>query len=122
VAEVVNSSIHPLQNLHVGKKLTASFQANDAAVLTWRKDLIARGFVGLETLLAETAGAFCVGDGFSLADCCVVPQVLNARRFEVDLSPYPTILRMEKVALAHPGVIVSHPARQVDTPAEARQA
>jgi maleylacetoacetate isomerase len=119
IAEVVNSGIHPLQNLHVGKKLAHDFQASEAAQKQWRMDVINKGFAGLETLLAQTAGAFCVGDAFSLADCCVAPQVLNARRFDVDLSPYPTILRMEKAALSHPAVIASHPDRQPDTPTKA---
>ena len=120
VAEVVNSGIHPLQNMRVVKKLGAEYGADDAAQQRWRADFIARGFVGLETLLHETAKTHCVGEAFSLADCCLVPQVLNARRFGVDLAPYPTIRRLEEGLLAHPAIVKSHPERQPDTPAEAR--
>lgn len=116
IAEVVNSGIHPLQNMRVGRKLAETYKATDAQQLEWKQAFIARGFEGLERLLQETSRACCVGDAFSLADCCVVPQVANARRFHVDLTPYPTIVRLEKALLEHPAIAASHPRRQPDTP------
>lgn len=120
VAEVVNSGIHPLQNMRVVKKLKTDYGADEAKQTEWRVWAIARGFEGLEALLKETAGKCCVGDELSLADCCVVPQVNNARRFKVDLTPYPTILRLETALLEHPAIAATHPKRQIDTPADQR--
>jgi glutathione S-transferase len=57
---------------------------------------VAEGFGAIETILARSAGAFCVGDAPSLADVCLVPQVYNGRRYECDLAPYPTILRIDE--------------------------
>ncbi|ELW49863.1 Maleylacetoacetate isomerase [Tupaia chinensis] len=74
----------------------------------------------LEQILQSTAGKYCVGDQVSMADLCLVPQVANADRFKVDLSPYPTISRINKTLLALEAFQVSHPCRQPDTPAELR--
>ncbi|GAB1297667.1 Maleylacetoacetate isomerase [Apodemus speciosus] len=76
--------------------------------------------VTLEKILQSTAGKYCVGDEVSMADVCLVPQVANAERFKVDLSPYPTISHINKALLALEAFQVSHPCRQPDTPAELR--
>uniref|UniRef100_A0A2K6G770 Maleylacetoacetate isomerase n=1 Tax=Propithecus coquereli TaxID=379532 RepID=A0A2K6G770_PROCO len=88
--------------------------------LTWAQNAITSGFSALEQILQSTAGRYCVGDEVSMADLCLVPQVANAERFKVDLTPYPTISRINKTLLALEAFQVSHPCRQPDTPAELR--
>uniref|UniRef100_A0A8C5VX50 Maleylacetoacetate isomerase n=1 Tax=Microcebus murinus TaxID=30608 RepID=A0A8C5VX50_MICMU len=88
--------------------------------LTWAQNAITSGFNALERILQSTAGRYCVGDEVSMADLCLVPQVANAERFKVDLTPYPTISRINKTLLALEAFQVSHPCRQPDTPAELR--
>ncbi|XP_013923563.1 PREDICTED: maleylacetoacetate isomerase [Thamnophis sirtalis] len=74
----------------------------------------------LEQILKETAGCYCVGDEVTMADLCLVPQVYNAERFKVDLTPYPTISRINKALLELEAFQSSHPSRQPDTPPELR--
>uniref|UniRef100_A0A8W4FEL3 Maleylacetoacetate isomerase n=1 Tax=Sus scrofa TaxID=9823 RepID=A0A8W4FEL3_PIG len=88
--------------------------------LTWAQRVIAPGFNALEQILQSTAGKYCMGDEVSMADLCLVPQVANAERYKVDLSPYPTISRINKSLLALEAFQVSHPSRQPDTPPELR--
>src|SRR3546814_15696304 len=68
-----------------------------SGVRAWYEHWIARGFGALEARLAESpdTGRFCHGDAPGMADCCLVPQVYNARRYDCDLSDYPTITRIE---------------------------
>ncbi|KAM5273779.1 maleylacetoacetate isomerase isoform 3-T3 [Ctenodactylus gundi] len=88
--------------------------------LAWAQKAINTGFKALEQILPSTAGKFCVGDEVSMADLCLVPQVANAERFKVDLTPYPTISRINKTLLSLEAFQISHPCRQPDTPAELR--
>ncbi|XP_032261563.1 maleylacetoacetate isomerase isoform X2 [Phoca vitulina] len=102
------------QNLSVLKQVGQENQ------LTWAQKVIRSGFNALEQILRSTAGKYCVGDEVSVADLCLVPQVANAERFKVDLTPYPTISRINKTLLALEAFQVSHPCRQPDTPPELR--
>lgn len=74
IVEIICSGIQPLQNRivleHLGKE----------ASMAWAQHWISRGFRGLEGVLAASSGKYCVGDEISMADCCLVPQVFNARR------------------------------------------
>lgn len=106
ICEVIASGIQPLQNLivliHVGEEKKKE----------WAQHWITRGFRAVEKLLSTSAGKFCVGDEVSLADCCLVPQVFNARRFHVDLRPFPTILRVDRELEGHPAFRAAHPSNQ----------
>ncbi|XP_072478466.1 maleylacetoacetate isomerase isoform X4 [Notamacropus eugenii] len=88
--------------------------------LPWVQAVISSGFGALESILQSTAGKYCVGNEISMADLCLVPQVANAERFKVDLSPYPTINRINKTLFTIEAFQVSHPSRQPDTPPELR--
>uniref|UniRef100_A0A4X2LFS7 Maleylacetoacetate isomerase n=1 Tax=Vombatus ursinus TaxID=29139 RepID=A0A4X2LFS7_VOMUR len=101
-------------NLSVLKKV------GQEAQLTWAQEVISSGFEALEHILQSTAGKYCVGNEISMADLCLVPQVANAQKFKVDLSPYPIINRINKTLLAMEAFQVSHPSRQPDTPPELR--
>lgn len=114
LVEAVNSSIQPYQNLKVLRRLELELGADKAAVHAWAAHFIARGFDGLEVLLARTAGRFAFGDAPTLADVVLTPQVFNARRFSVDLSAYPTISRVEAEAQTLPAFQAAAPERQPD--------
>lgn len=114
--EIINSDIQPLQNLAVLKKLIADHNFTDDQKVTWIRHWISLGFESYEALLQKTAGEYSVGDTPSMADCFLIPQVYNAKRFQVDLSRFPTIARINEKALKHPAFIDAHPDNQIDTP------
>jgi len=86
--------MHPLNNLRVLQYLTGPLALNDAQKIEWIQHWLKAGFSALEQRLAKTCGQFCVGDVVTLADLCLVPQVYNAERFALDMTPYPQISRI----------------------------
>ena len=94
MALTVACEIHPLNNLRVLQYLTQTLGVDEAAKNTWYHHWVASGFAALETLLIRHSGRYCFGDTVTLADLCLVPQVYNAQRFNVDLTPYPNIMRV----------------------------
>jgi maleylpyruvate isomerase len=94
MALTVACEIHPLNNLRVLQYLTQTLGVDEAAKNTWYHHWVASGFAALETLLVRHCGRYCFGDTVTLADLCLVPQVYNAMRFNVDLTPYPNIMRV----------------------------
>ncbi|MEE7560534.1 maleylacetoacetate isomerase, partial [Xanthomonas sp. Kuri4-2] len=102
LAQLVACDIHPLNNLRVSQYLEREGGLAAAAREDWMRHWIRAGFEALETLLAGHAGTgrFCHGDAPGLADCCLVPQLYNARRFGLPLAAYPTLLRVEAACLA----------------------
>ncbi|XP_025912943.1 maleylacetoacetate isomerase isoform X4 [Apteryx rowi] len=113
ISDHIVSGIQPLQNLSI-------LQRMGEKKMEWAQQCITSGFQALEQILQHTAGRYCVGDEVSMADLCLVPQVFNAERYKVDLSPYPTITRINKALLELEAFKASHPSRQPDTPAELR--
>ena len=122
LALTVACDIHPLNNLRVLTYLSGELQASGDARNAWARHWMALGFATLEQHLADDAatGLCCHGDTPTLADCCVVPQVFNARRFELDLAPYPTLVRIAEHCEALPAFIAAHPAQQPDAASIAR--
>jgi maleylpyruvate isomerase len=108
--------IHPLNNLRVLKFLTGTLGLTEGAKLEWIRHWITIGFEALERKLATAPqrGAFCFGDEPTLADCCLVPQMFNARRFEINLAPFPTLRSIDEVGQAHPAFAAAHPSVQPD--------
>jgi maleylpyruvate isomerase len=111
LAEMVNSGIQPLQNLSVMQRIKSELKADEKA---WSAYWNVRGLEALEAAVKPTAGRYCVGDEVSLADICLVPQLYGARRFAVDLTPYPTLLRIEAACNELPAFQAAHPDRQPD--------
>ena len=122
LALTVACDIHPLNNLRVLTYLSGELQASGDARNAWARHWMALGFATLEQHLANDAatGLCCHGDTPTLADCCVVPQVFNARRFELDLAPYPTLVRIAEHCETLPAFIAAHPAQQPDAASIAR--
>lgn len=97
LAQLVACDVHPLNNLRVLQYLRDHGGLNDAQRDQWYRHWVQEGFRALEARLAGDAatGRCCHGDTPGVADCVLVPQVYNARRYAVDLAPFPTILRIE---------------------------
>lgn len=116
LAALVGCDIHPLNNRRVLQYLRNTLGCDEAAVLAWCATWISTGFDALETLLtADTArGDFCFGNTPTLADVYLVPQVQSARRFQVDLSPYPCIVAIDRACAALPAFEHAAPDVQPD--------
>ncbi|XP_017058216.1 probable maleylacetoacetate isomerase 1 [Drosophila ficusphila] len=112
IVELICSGIQPLQNITVQEHL-----GNDLG-LEFAQHWIIRGFQGLEKVVSQSAGKFCVGDELSMADICLVPQVRNARRYKIDLSPYPTVVRLYQEVQEMEAFKSTHPSTQPDCPPE----
>jgi maleylpyruvate isomerase len=95
LALTIAADIHPLGNLRVLDKLTEVYGADEQARAAWVRIWIEAGFESIEARLATTPGQYCYGDAPTLADCCLVPQMFNARRFGVDLTRYPLMVRTD---------------------------
>ena len=116
LAMTVACDIHPLGNLRVLNYLTDTLGASDEARKAWAAHWIALGLGAFEQLLARGAatGVFCHGDAPGMADCCLVPQVFNARRFGVDLEQFPQVKRIAEHCDTLVAFQFAHPARQAD--------
>ena len=114
LAMMIGCDIHPVNNLRVLRYLVRTLGIDDDAKNAWYRHWIAEGFGALEAQLARGSGRFCVGDMPTIADCFLVPQVYNAQRFDIDLAPYPNIVRINDACAALPAFIAAHPAQQSD--------
>ncbi|MFO1324988.1 MAG: maleylacetoacetate isomerase [Burkholderiales bacterium] len=116
IAQAIACDIHPIDNLRVLRYLLHTVGVDEAQKDAWYKYWIDVGFEALETHLARdpATGRFCHGDAPTLADVCLVPQVANARRVDLDLSPYPTLTRIDAACRALPAFAAAEPARQPD--------
>jgi len=113
IAGVIACDIHPLNNTRVGRALS-KMGIDQAGILTWTQGWIIDGFTALEPVIAKHGQGFAFGDRPTIADCCLVPQVYSARRFEVDLTPFPAIRAAADHAAQHPAFAAAHPDKQPD--------
>jgi len=109
ICMIIISGIQPMQNLRVLDELP-----NEVDKGQWARTCIEKGFDALEKVLAKTAGKYAVGDTITMADFCIPPQVYNAKRFDVDMSKYPTIARLDHTLLQLDEFKLSHPNHQPD--------
>jgi maleylacetoacetate isomerase len=112
MALTIACDIHPLNNLRVLKYLKDQLGHSQEEVDRWYAHWIAEGLSALEALAAPRAGAFLWGDAPTAADVCLVPQLYNARRFNVPLDAYPTLLRADENANKLDGFVKAHPDQQ----------
>jgi maleylacetoacetate isomerase len=112
---LVASEIHPLNNLRVLQHLKRALGQSQEQIDTWYRHWIADGLQKLEAELARPGtGEFCQGDAPSMADCCLVPQIFNARRFNSDLAPYPTTMRVFENCMKLEAFDRAQPSKQPD--------
>jgi maleylacetoacetate isomerase len=114
IAYTIACDIHPIGNLRVLEKIAADYGALHEDRAAWNRHWIAIGFDAIEARLASSAGHYAIGEAVSLADICLVPQVYNARRFGLDLAPYPRIVAVDEAARALPAFANAAPEVQPD--------
>jgi maleylpyruvate isomerase len=116
LAAIVGCDVHPINNRRILETLRKQFGADEAAVNAWCASWITAGFDAIETLLAadKARGDFCFGHAPTLADVYLVPQVESARRFKVDLTPYPLIRAVDAACAGLDAFQRAAPAAQPD--------
>jgi maleylacetoacetate isomerase len=120
VAQAIACDIHPVTNLNVLQYLTGTLGVDAEKKDQWYRDFASAGLVGVEAFLAREgrAGTYCCGDRVSMADLCLVPQMYNMRRFNIDLSAFPLCRKIEENCLALPAFQKAAPETQPDAPAD----
>lgn len=116
--EVINSFMHPMANLKTLKYMEAKHGYNQEQKDEWAQHWIKQGLEVLEATAKEFSGAYTFGDEVTMADIFLVPQLLTSQRYKVDISKYPTLLRINENCIALETFQKAHPYVQVDTPNE----
>jgi len=121
IAQAIACEIHPLNNLRVLGYLGKTLGVDDSARARWYRHWAESGLAAVERMVIDGAGAgpFCFGDAPGLAECCIVPQLYNARRFECDLTGLTRLREMEAACLTLPAFQQAAPEAQPDAPAPA---
>jgi maleylacetoacetate isomerase len=110
LCHIISSDTQPIQNLRV-LEYVHSIGGNK---MEWGKHWVTNGLSSFEKTLQRTAGTYCFGDTITLADCCLIPQLYNARRFGVELSAFPIISRIENTLTQLDAFKKAHPENQPD--------
>jgi len=116
LALLVACEIHPLNNLRTLTHLRKALGQSEEQVNAWYRHWIADGLGKLEATLSGTdaTGRFCHGDHPTIADCCLVPQIFNAKRYECDLAPYTTTMRIFNECMKLEAFDMAQPSKQPD--------
>ncbi|MBP7580594.1 MAG: maleylacetoacetate isomerase [Vogesella sp.] len=114
VAQAIACDIHPVNNLRILNYLKIELGLEEATRNAWYRHWVQEGFAALEQQLAASAGQYCFGDSITLADVCLLPQVFNAQRFNVDMAPYPRLAAIADALAEVPTFADAHPSRQPD--------
>ncbi len=110
LAQIVACEIHPLNNLRVLKYLVGELKLGDEAKNGWYRHWVRLGLESYEAHLAEQPGTFSHGDAPTLADCCLVPQIFNAQRFDCDLDGLPRTMAVYQACMALPAFQQAQPS------------
>ena len=115
-ALVVACDIHPLNNLRVLKYIKHTLKLDDEAKNEWIHHWIKNGFTALETLLngRNRQGPYCHGEQVTIADASLIPQIYNARRFEIVMDDFPTLVRIEQACMELDAFRRAAPENQID--------
>jgi maleylpyruvate isomerase len=114
LAQAIACDVHPLNNLRVLEYLKNELKHEKETREAWYRHWVQRGFDALERwLVRDRTGRFCHGEAPTMADVCLVPQVFNARRYAVDLGPYPRIVEIDAACRELPEFQRAAPERQV---------
>ena len=118
LAQLIACDVHPLNNLRVLQYFEKTWNVPQAEREEWVRHWIGEGLAAFEALVVDhpSTGAFCDGESPTIADCCLVPQLFNARRFGVELDAYPTLLRIEAACQELPAFEAARPEKQPDAP------
>lgn len=112
LAQVIAVDLHPVCNLRVARHAVDIADGDDARLGDWMRHFIAPSLAAFEASLNTFPHApFCTGPTPALPDLCLVPQLYNAKRYGVDLSPFPRIQAVAEACAAHPAFAASHPDR-----------
>ena len=113
---VVACDIHPLNNLRVLKYLKRALEQGDEARDDWYHHWVRRGFTALEKLLdgRDWQGPYCLDEQVTIADACLVPQIYNARRFEIAMGDFPSLVKIEHACMELEAFRRAAPENQVD--------
>ncbi len=115
LALLIACEIHPLNNLRTLKHLRKALGQNEEQINAWYRHWIADGLGKLESdLLRGESGKFCHGDSPTMADCCLVPQIFNAKRYDCDLSAYQTTMRVFDACMKLDAFQRAQPSSQPD--------
>lgn len=115
LSQIIGCDIHPLNNLRVLRKIKSDFGADQTKVTDWFATWVHQGFSAYESRLNEAAtGEFSHGNTPTMADICLFAQVLNNTRFDIDMSAYPTIIRIHEACLEIDAFTRAMPANQPD--------
>ena len=116
LALTIACDIHPIDNLRVLRYLTGVLGVSEDDKNRWYEHWVREGLNALETQLAghPRTGRFCHGDTPTLADICLVPQLANARRVNMDIDEFPTIARIEVACQAVQAFADAAPMKQPD--------
>lgn len=112
---LVACDIHPIDNLRVLKYLSGTLKVSDEQKNAWYRHWVEDGLAKLEAMLTDGGtGRFCHGDAPTMADCCLVPQVANGKRFDCDFSRVPTVMRIFEACSGLEAFARAAPASQPD--------
>ncbi|MFT5814976.1 MAG: maleylpyruvate isomerase [Psychroserpens sp.] len=110
----VACEIHPVNNLRVQQYLVKNYSLQESDKLNWNHYWMNLGFTVVEQQLKVNSGTYCFGDNITMADICLVPQVYNAYRFNLNMSKFPNICRVAQNCNKHPAFIAALPENQAD--------
>lgn len=115
LSDLIACEIHPLNNLRTLQYLKRQLNQSEDQVHTWYRHWIADGLAKFEAeMLLNKNTKFCCGDSPTMADCCLVPQIFNAKRYNSDLAPYPTTMRVFEQCMKLDAFDRAQPAKQPD--------
>jgi len=118
LAQTVACEIHPVNNLRVLKYLSGVLKVDEAAKNTWYRHWVRTGLEAFERQLSQLpASAYCFGESPTLADCCLVPQIFNARRFDTPLDGLPRTMAAFDACMALPAFQQAQPSACPDAEA-----
>ena len=115
LSALIACDVHPLNNLRILQYLRGELHCDEDAVNAWYRHWVALGLEGFEKSVSRTSnGRYSIGEAVSMADLFLIPQLFNARRFNCDLGPYPTLLRIDEHLRSWPAFADAAPERQAD--------
>ncbi|MGZ6485796.1 MAG: maleylacetoacetate isomerase [Pseudobdellovibrio sp.] len=121
VCEIINSDMHPLQNLKVTAFLEKNLHLSPEQKQQWMEKWIQDGLMALEKTIAPYAGTYAFGTEVTAADLFIVPQIFSAKRFNIDVTPYSHLSRVNENLIKREDFKKAHPLNQPDTPADLKK-